>query len=73
MKFAILQKSCLNCGSCKNNYTAVVKNSAVILKYCFVVLNSCDGFSLYSGINAYIPEHFKSHFTEKIWLRNYSQ
>ena len=32
-----------------------------------------DEFSLYSGINAYIPEHFKSRFTEKIWLRNYSQ
>jgi hypothetical protein len=34
---------------------------------------STDGFSLYSGINDYIPEHFKSRFTEKIWLRNYSQ
>jgi hypothetical protein len=32
-----------------------------------------DRFSLYSGINGYIPEHFQSYFTEKIWLRNYSQ
>jgi hypothetical protein len=32
-----------------------------------------DGFSLYSGITDNISEYFKSHFAEKIWLRNYSQ
>jgi hypothetical protein len=36
-------------------------------------LEVIDGFSLYSGITDYITEYFKSHFTEKIWLRNYSQ
>ncbi len=32
-----------------------------------------DGFSLISVIIGYITEYFKSHFTEKIWLKNYSQ
>jgi hypothetical protein len=38
-----------------------------------IVIIKSDGFSLYSGITDYITEYFKSHFTEKIWLRNYSQ
>ena len=43
------------------------------VKLSYEHLYAIDGFSLYSGINDYIPEHFKSYFTEKIWLRNYSQ
>ena len=49
------------------NVASLNKNNQTTLQW-----DRVDGFSLISVIIDYTG-YFKSHFTEKIWLRNYSQ